>query len=50
MKEDKDMGLKEGLISKAKITQKEPRGEGEGQRPVCKEETVSSDRGKFKIK
>jgi len=49
MKEDKDMGLKDGLTTQEKITQKMPRDEGQGQRPKCKKESVSSDRGKFKI-
>lgn len=43
--------MKEGLIEKAPITQKTPRGETEkGQRPVAKKEKVKSDRGTFTIK
>lgn len=41
--------LKEGLTRKDKITQKQPRGETTGQRPVAKKEQVKSDRGSFKI-
>lgn len=43
--------LKKGLIEQETIAQKELRGETKkGQRPKCKTESVSSDRGKFKFK
>jgi len=51
MKEKSEGGsLKDGLIEQTKITQETPRGEGQGQRPMVKPETVSGSKGKFTIK
>lgn len=50
MKEEKSGSLKEGLSNKEKIKQDMPRQDGQGQRPVCPSESVSTDRGKFTIK
>jgi hypothetical protein len=46
----KGESFKNGLTEQVPVGQKHPRGETKvGQRPKCKKEKVSSDRGKFKM-